>query len=69
MSNRTKQTGFLSLSQLARVLDLPYPRISRAVRTKTIAPDGVIGGRVFVFKSDRIDSIRQLLAVPAEVLS
>jgi len=58
----TLSNQLISQSELARKLNVSYPRLARAIRSELISPDArTCGGRLVLFDEARLDEIRSLL--------
>jgi DNA-binding transcriptional MerR regulator len=51
----------LTQSALGRRLDVSPPRLAKAINTGLLKPDEIVAGRIRLFNSDRLESIRQIL--------
>ena len=63
----TRDSEYLTAAQLARKLDQPGPKILRRIHSGDIHPDGMLAGRYFLFRSDRLSELQSFFAPKVQV--
>jgi hypothetical protein len=62
---RTSKTmsakNLITQAELIRLLNLPRPRVVRAIRQGLLSPDEIVSGRLQLFDRSRLPQIERLL--------
>jgi hypothetical protein len=57
----TSQKLMMTQSALGRALDCSPPRLAKLVQSGTIKPDNVVAGKIKLFDSSRLETIRKII--------